>query len=76
MPNVDDLRELLLREGHDSSYSILPNLMKMDRDYRKIPWYGWWDGFDYTEYGYESFEEGKVDEGKVEDSSKWAKVIF
>ncbi|WMV58814.1 hypothetical protein MTR67_052199 [Solanum verrucosum] len=41
VPNVDDLREQILREAHSSWYSIYPRATKMYRDLREVYW---WNG--------------------------------
>ena len=41
VPDVDDLREKILREAHDSPYSIHPGSTKMYQDLKeRYQWYG------------------------------------
>ena len=44
VPDVDHLREKILKEAHDSAYSIHPGSTKMHQDLKKKPvlvvWYG------------------------------------
>ena len=40
VPDVDDLRKLILQEAHNSSYSIHPGSTKMYRDLREVYWWG------------------------------------
>ncbi|WMV21147.1 hypothetical protein MTR67_014532 [Solanum verrucosum] len=39
VPKVDDLIQKLLAESHSSRYSIHPDVIKMDRDLKKIYWW-------------------------------------
>ena len=40
MPCIDDLRERILDEAHNFSYSIHPSYTKMYRDSKKVHWWG------------------------------------
>ena len=40
VPDVDDLRKMILQEAHNSSYSIHPGSTKMNRDLREVYWWG------------------------------------
>jgi hypothetical protein len=41
VPEVKEIRELILREAHDSAYSIYPGSTKMYHDLkRRYRWYG------------------------------------
>ena len=40
VPDVDDLRKLILQEVHNSLYSIHPGSTKMYRDLREVYWWG------------------------------------
>jgi hypothetical protein len=42
VPDIESLRETILKEAHDSDYSIHPGSTKMYQDLkRKYWWYGW-----------------------------------
>ena len=40
VPDVDELKELILKEAHNSSYSIHPGSTKIYRDLREVYWWG------------------------------------
>jgi hypothetical protein len=40
VPNVQSIRELILKEAHETAYSIHPGSEKMYQDLKKFWWYG------------------------------------